>query len=47
LASPSASSRSSCTAEKIGVANGGQPGAIVEFTIPAASRVAAAEVVTA
>ncbi|HEY8807354.1 MAG TPA: response regulator [Candidatus Limnocylindria bacterium] len=32
---------------KIGVANGGQPGAIVEFTIPAASRVAAAEVVTA
>ena len=32
---------------KIGVANGGQPGAIVEFTIPSASRVAAAEAVTA
>jgi CheY-like chemotaxis protein len=32
---------------KIGVANGGQPGAIVEFTIPSAARVAAAEPVTA
>ena len=32
---------------KIGVANGGQPGAIVEFTIPSASRVAAVEAVTA
>jgi len=32
---------------KIGVANGGQPGAIVEFTIPAAARVAPAEAVTA
>ena len=32
---------------KIGVANGGQPGAIVEFTIPAASRVAPAEAVPA
>ncbi|MEA2661692.1 MAG: two-component system, sensor histidine kinase and response regulator [Chloroflexota bacterium] len=32
---------------KIGVANGGQPGAIVEFTIPSASRVATAEAVTA
>ncbi len=32
---------------KIGVANGGQPGAIVEFTIPAASTVASAEPVTA
>jgi CheY-like chemotaxis protein len=32
---------------KIGVANGGQPGAIVEFTIPAGARVAAAEPVTA
>ena len=32
---------------KIGVANGGQPGAIIEFTIPAASRVAPAEAVTA
>jgi signal transduction histidine kinase len=32
---------------KIGVANGGQPGAIVEFTIPAASRVAAPEAVPA
>lgn len=32
---------------KIGVANGGQPGAIIEFTIPAASRVAPAEAVPA
>ena len=32
---------------KIGVANGGEPGAIVEFTIPAASRVAAPEAVPA
>jgi two-component system, sensor histidine kinase and response regulator len=32
---------------KIGVANGGQPGAIVEFTIPSAARVPAAEAVTA
>ncbi|HEX6061667.1 MAG TPA: response regulator [Candidatus Limnocylindria bacterium] len=32
---------------KIGVANGGQPGAIVEFTIPSAARVPAAEPVTA
>src|SRR5256885_4366712 len=32
---------------KIGVTNGGQPGAIVEFTIPAAARVAPAEAVTA
>jgi two-component system, sensor histidine kinase and response regulator len=32
---------------KIGVANGGQPGAIVEFTIPSAARVAPAEAVTA
>jgi signal transduction histidine kinase len=32
---------------KIGVANGGQPGAIVEFTIPAAARVAPPEAVTA
>jgi CheY-like chemotaxis protein len=32
---------------KIGVANGGQPGAIVEFTIPAASRVASSEAVPA
>jgi signal transduction histidine kinase len=32
---------------KIGVANGGEPGAIVEFTIPSAARVPAAEPVTA
>ena len=32
---------------KIGVVNGGQPGAIIEFTIPAASRVAPAEAVPA
>jgi CheY-like chemotaxis protein len=32
---------------KIGVANGGQPGAIVEFTIPSATRVADAAPVTA
>jgi CheY-like chemotaxis protein len=32
---------------KIGIANGGQPGAIVEFTIPAASRVAPTEAVPA
>jgi CheY-like chemotaxis protein len=32
---------------KIGVANGGQPGAIVEFTIPSAAPVPAAEPVTA
>jgi len=32
---------------KIGVANGGEPGAIVEFTIPAASRVAPSEAVPA
>ncbi|HTH70734.1 MAG TPA: response regulator [Candidatus Saccharimonadales bacterium] len=32
---------------KIGVANGGQPGAVVEFTIPSAARVPAAEPVTA
>ncbi|HEY8829869.1 MAG TPA: response regulator [Candidatus Limnocylindria bacterium] len=32
---------------KIGVANGGQPGAIVEFTIPSAARVPVAEPVTA
>jgi two-component system sensor histidine kinase/response regulator len=32
---------------KIGVANGGQPGAVIEFTLPAASRVASAEAVTA
>ena len=32
---------------KIGVANGGQPGAIIEFTIPAASRVPAGEAVPA
>jgi two-component system, sensor histidine kinase and response regulator len=32
---------------KIGVANGGQSGAIIEFTIPAASRVVPAEAVTA
>ena len=31
----------------IGVANGGKPGAIVEFTIPSASRVPEAEVATA
>jgi CheY-like chemotaxis protein len=32
---------------KIGVANGGQPGAIIEFTIPAAARVAVTEGVPA
>ena len=32
---------------KIGVANGGEPGAIVEFTIPSAARVPAQEPVTA
>jgi len=32
---------------KIGVANGGQPGAIVEFTIPSAARVPVAEPATA
>ncbi|HEY8731410.1 MAG TPA: response regulator [Candidatus Limnocylindria bacterium] len=32
---------------KIGVANGGQPGAVIEFTIPAASRIPMAEVVPA
>ena len=32
---------------KIGVANGGQPGAIVEFTIPAATQVALDAPVTA
>ena len=32
---------------KIGVANGGQPGAIIEFSIPSASRVAAPEAVPA
>ena len=32
---------------KIGVVNGGQAGAVIEFTIPAASRVPAPEVVPA
>ena len=32
---------------KIGVANGGQPGAVIEFSIPSASHVAAAEPVPA
>ncbi|HEV2251122.1 MAG TPA: response regulator [Candidatus Limnocylindria bacterium] len=32
---------------KIGVANGGRPGAVIEFTIPAASRVPVTDVVSA